>query len=505
MGAIIAELFTLQPLFPGSSEIDEIYRVCSICGVPQPDGSGSGGSTPKNLSRTSSQKGIQEKTSYYDKTAISNRPPRPNLIAGGVWQEGLRLASLMSFKFPNITPTPIAKVVSNASDDAVQIIADMLKYDPHRRPSAAEALEHPWFSDVTDLGIHYDSIELEDSRVSVRTSTVKSTKQPPQQQDIPYNSNTGRASLSQKETSLSSIEKTNYNTNTAKAGSRDLNSREKREMEEELRQMTRRVSSGYIFQENIQQPASIPRLSVSNMNPAQPAAITSNNYIASSSSIKSNKPENEPYFAIPSDRTSIVSSLNVHRQLPSIGGETPLFLPNDDLLLRKSSMNQQTQETRQPQRQSFLEFQARKPSFPGPKEPQGVYRSEPSKNTTDILDSLTKAPPPLTKPLNPAIESAFFTKNPLELGSSQQQQTKLRHANKTGSGTNNQYSFRENGSTSPVKRKSLVGNLNDNPSAGLTSLTQHQPLNSIKNGGIFSGMFQNESIRRRPKGLHGNI
>mmetsp|Transcript_36736 Transcript_36736/g.87291 ORF Transcript_36736/g.87291 Transcript_36736/m.87291 type:complete len:248 (-) Transcript_36736:1261-2004(-) len=34
MGAIMAELYTLRPLFPGSSEADEIYKICSVMGTP---------------------------------------------------------------------------------------------------------------------------------------------------------------------------------------------------------------------------------------------------------------------------------------------------------------------------------------------------------------------------------------------------------------------------------------------------------------------------------------
>jgi hypothetical protein len=30
----MAELYTLRPLFPGSSEIDEIFKICSILGTP---------------------------------------------------------------------------------------------------------------------------------------------------------------------------------------------------------------------------------------------------------------------------------------------------------------------------------------------------------------------------------------------------------------------------------------------------------------------------------------
>ena len=34
VGCIMAELYTLTPLFPGSSELDEIFKICQVLGVP---------------------------------------------------------------------------------------------------------------------------------------------------------------------------------------------------------------------------------------------------------------------------------------------------------------------------------------------------------------------------------------------------------------------------------------------------------------------------------------
>lgn len=34
MGAIMAELYSLRPLFPGTSEADELYKICSVMGTP---------------------------------------------------------------------------------------------------------------------------------------------------------------------------------------------------------------------------------------------------------------------------------------------------------------------------------------------------------------------------------------------------------------------------------------------------------------------------------------
>ncbi|XP_014673855.1 PREDICTED: serine/threonine-protein kinase ICK-like [Priapulus caudatus] len=35
LGCIAAELYTLRPLFPGSSEIDEIFKICTVLGTPE--------------------------------------------------------------------------------------------------------------------------------------------------------------------------------------------------------------------------------------------------------------------------------------------------------------------------------------------------------------------------------------------------------------------------------------------------------------------------------------
>lgn len=35
VGCIMAELYTLRPLFPGSSEVDTIFKVCTVLGTPK--------------------------------------------------------------------------------------------------------------------------------------------------------------------------------------------------------------------------------------------------------------------------------------------------------------------------------------------------------------------------------------------------------------------------------------------------------------------------------------
>eukprot|EP01035_Chromulina_nebulosa_P024170 gene24170-31416_t len=99
VGGILAELYTLRPLFPGSSEADEIYKICSIMGSP--------------TMRT--------------------------------WPEGIKLAAQMQFRFPQFVPTPLNQLIQNASPDGLALMQDLMIYDPQQRPTASQSLQYPFF------------------------------------------------------------------------------------------------------------------------------------------------------------------------------------------------------------------------------------------------------------------------------------------------------------------------------------------------------------------------
>ena len=81
VGCIMAELYTFRPLFPGNSEIDEIFKICSVLGTPD----------------------------------------------AREWPEGFKLAAGMNFKFPQFSATPLATLIPNASKEAIALMTDMLR------------------------------------------------------------------------------------------------------------------------------------------------------------------------------------------------------------------------------------------------------------------------------------------------------------------------------------------------------------------------------------------
>ncbi|XP_077439491.1 serine/threonine-protein kinase MAK-like isoform X2 [Vanacampus margaritifer] len=107
VGCIMAELYTLRPLFPGNSEVDEIFKICQVLGT----------------------------------------------LKKADWPEGHILASSMNFRFPKCVPTCLSSLIPNASDDAIALIKDMLQWDPKKRPNAAQALRYPYFFVGQSLGV----------------------------------------------------------------------------------------------------------------------------------------------------------------------------------------------------------------------------------------------------------------------------------------------------------------------------------------------------------------
>ena len=76
LGCIMAELYLLKPLFPGNSEVDQIYKIAGILGTPSPS----------------------------------------------TWSEGFRLASQIGFTFPSFKPAPLSQIIPNASNEAIQLM-----------------------------------------------------------------------------------------------------------------------------------------------------------------------------------------------------------------------------------------------------------------------------------------------------------------------------------------------------------------------------------------------
>lgn len=99
VGCIAGELYTLRPMFPGRSEIDQIFKICQVLGPP-------------------------------------NELDRP---------DGQRLTSLIQFNFPNLIPLALSQVITSCSEPGISVIAMMLRWTPSERPQAKDLLADCYF------------------------------------------------------------------------------------------------------------------------------------------------------------------------------------------------------------------------------------------------------------------------------------------------------------------------------------------------------------------------
>lgn len=54
------------------------------------------------------------------------------------WPEGYQLASSMNFRFPQCVPINLKTLIPNASNEAIQLMTEMLNWDPKKRPTASQ-------------------------------------------------------------------------------------------------------------------------------------------------------------------------------------------------------------------------------------------------------------------------------------------------------------------------------------------------------------------------------
>ncbi|EGD78545.1 CMGC/RCK/MAK protein kinase [Salpingoeca rosetta] len=100
IGTIMAELYTLRPLLPGSSEVDELFKITAVLGAP----------------------------------------------TQATWPEGLKMAANMNFRFPQMVGTPLRTLIPQASAEGIDLMAATMMWNPSKRPNALQCLKHDYFS-----------------------------------------------------------------------------------------------------------------------------------------------------------------------------------------------------------------------------------------------------------------------------------------------------------------------------------------------------------------------
>ncbi|KAJ1654398.1 Cyclin-dependent kinase catalytic subunit [Dispira simplex] len=100
-GCIFAEMALMNPLFPGDSEIDEIFKIFRMLGTPTEE-------------------------TWPGFTSLPDYKP----------------------SFPSWSPESLAKHIPKLDANGIDLLYKLLTYDPAHRMSAKQALLHPYFKDL---------------------------------------------------------------------------------------------------------------------------------------------------------------------------------------------------------------------------------------------------------------------------------------------------------------------------------------------------------------------
>ena len=111
LGCVMAEMYLHpQPLFYGLNEKEVLYRICSILGTPNQDN----------------------------------------------WPEGMALAHLKDIKMPNCYKSELKDIIRDASEDAIDLMEKMIRWDPKKRETAENLLKHKFFENYFYKDFNYN-------------------------------------------------------------------------------------------------------------------------------------------------------------------------------------------------------------------------------------------------------------------------------------------------------------------------------------------------------------
>lgn len=69
------------------------------------------------------------------------------------WPEGYKLAAAIGFSFPKFVPTSLKTIIPNAPDEAIDLMHQMMQFNPLKRPTATQCLQHEYFRNFSPPNI----------------------------------------------------------------------------------------------------------------------------------------------------------------------------------------------------------------------------------------------------------------------------------------------------------------------------------------------------------------
>lgn len=195
IGCVFFELITKIPIFPGDDELDQLHKVHNVMGTPSERLLKVMVAACTQAIATSNSNSLEQKQVKRIFKRHYNFPPTkgcglraafpPYILYGASRVPPKTAASLPGYN-PNDYP--------GITDECVNLIELLLQYDPDARPSARQAMKHPWLKECRDAeaaekhGLAINTVAATTSPTNPTSNTthpVQATSPPPVQQPQP--------------------------------------------------------------------------------------------------------------------------------------------------------------------------------------------------------------------------------------------------------------------------------------------------------------------------------
>ena len=139
-GCILGEMLVGRPIFPGSSTINQLDKITNLVGCPAKDQQGSA---------------LLQKISPFAQTMIDSLKegsgkPFPLPHSGSTSADGVDDSRI---KQDDDAERRFGETFTQASKDAVNLLIQLLHFDPEKRASAKSALDHPYVAQFHDPSV----------------------------------------------------------------------------------------------------------------------------------------------------------------------------------------------------------------------------------------------------------------------------------------------------------------------------------------------------------------
>jgi len=140
VGCILGEMLVGKPIFPGTSTLNQLEKITNLVGCPTKE-------------RVSSFSPFAETMLYGESSSRREDRPYPLPHSGRPFGPDPYLTEDEADRHDRESINRFKRTFDNASDEAIDLMIHLLHFDPNKRITAQQALQHPYIAQFHDPAV----------------------------------------------------------------------------------------------------------------------------------------------------------------------------------------------------------------------------------------------------------------------------------------------------------------------------------------------------------------